>query len=341
MKQAESVKPTAEGILAATSLVLPPETQSFLKLQLKFAQVKPRGRRFSDEELTQSLAIFYQGPRAYRQLRKWFVLPSPRMLRRRLQLIQLNPGFHTAAISILGEKYAKTGRDQDKLVVVSFDEMQLRPKLTYLPGQDVVEGFENFGEMGSTCRPADHALVFMARGVTNKWKQPLGYFHSCGPTPASIMKHQLVSIIRQLRQAGMIVLATVCDMGTPNQALYKVLGVTEDTPHFLVDGEAVMTMFDVPHLFKCIHNGLYKHDILVDGELLSWDHIRQFYQLDKDRPIRACPKLTAAHIRLMPFKKMKVKLATQVMSRSVAAGMLMYNSVGKSRHSTAFNTVLQ
>ena len=113
--------------------------------------------------------------------------------------------------------------------------MQLRPKLTCLPGQDFVEGFENLGEMGSTCRPADHTQVFMTRGVTNKWKQPFGSsnLYSCARTPASIMKHQLVPIIRQLRQAGMVVLATVCDMGTPNQALYKVLGVTEDTSHSL------------------------------------------------------------------------------------------------------------
>ena len=88
----QKVEPTVEGILAATSQILPPATQSFLKLQLKLSNVRPKGRRYTEEELAQSLAIFFQGARAYRQLRKRFILPSTRALRRRLKHIQLMPG---------------------------------------------------------------------------------------------------------------------------------------------------------------------------------------------------------------------------------------------------------
>ena len=35
------------------------------------------------------------------------------------------------------------------------------------------------------------------------------------------------------------------------------------------------------------------------------------------------------HLRPTPFKKMRVKLATQVMSRSVAAAMVLYADLGK------------
>ena len=277
------------------------------------------------------MSLYYQGPRAYRQLRKRFFLPSPRALRRRLELVQLNPGLHPMIMSLLKEK-CQGAKHHERLVVLSFDEMQVRPKLTYIPGQDCVEGYEDLGELGKVERLADHAMVFMVRGLTTKWKQPIGYFLSCGPAPARVTQPLLESAVRQLREAGFIVVATVCDMGTPNQDLYRKLGVTSSSPKFLVDGVPVSALHDVPHLFKCIRNGLLKHDVFVDGERLSWAHIQSFYQADKCRPIRAAHKLTQSHLQPDAFKKMKVRLATQVMSRSTAAGMRMYSEVGKYCH---------
>ena len=327
-RQREHVQPGVSDILQATSAILPKPIQSFFSLQLKLSSVKPSARRYTEEEITQSLALYYQGPRAYYQLRKRFFLPSPRLLRKRLELVHLNPGLHPTVMSLMKEKY-QGANDHEKLVVISFDEMQVRPKLTYLPGADRVEGYEDLGELGRTARQADHVLVLMARGLTLKWKQPIGYFLSCGPAPARVTQPILEAAVRQLREAGFQVVATVCDMGKPNQDLYRKLGVTRDNPKFLVDGVPVAALHDVPHLFKCVRNGLLKHDVTVDGEVLSWAYIRQFFETDKGRPIRSAPKLTAAHIQPDAFKKMSVKLATQIFSRSVASGMLMYASVGE------------
>ena len=127
----------------------------------------------------------------------------------------------------------------------------------------------------------------------------------------------------------MLGIATVCDMGKPNQALLHQLGVTIDSPSFLVDGEEVVAMYGVPHLFKCIRNALHKRDVAVDGETASWRHIRQFYLLDRKRTVRAAPELRPVHIQLGPFKKMKVKYALQVLSRSVAGGIKLYCENGE------------
>ncbi|KAF0306397.1 Transposable element P transposase [Amphibalanus amphitrite] len=48
------------------------------------------------------------------------------------------------------------------------------------------------------------------------------------------------------------------------------------------------------------------------------------FHWDRSRKLRAAPKLRMLHLRPTPFKKMRVKLATQVMSRSVAAAMVLY-----------------
>ena len=192
-----------------------------------------------------------------------------------------------------------------------------------------MDGFEDLGSLGHSMRPADHALVFMARGVAERWKIPLGYFFTSGPASAKIMRPLLFQIIRKLRTAGMTVAAIVCDMGASNQDLYKQLGVSADQPIFKVDGCDVVALHDVPHLFKCIRNAIYKYRIGVDRACAEWDHILKLFEVDKNRTIRLAPKLTAAHVHLKPFKKMRVRLATQVLSHSVAAALLMYSSTGK------------
>ena len=316
-----------DEVIEATSQILPRPIQQFLKSQLKAVGVAPSGRRYTDEDLMFALAIYYQGPRAYRFLRKRFFLPSPRLLRRRMEHIQTRPGFSDAVVAIMKEKL-RAAPAAEKLCIISFDEMMVKSGLTYIRGDDMVEGFEDFGSLGRTSRPADHALVFMARGLRQKWKQPLGFFLSAGPTTAEVLENLLMQCIAKLQAAGFVVAATVCDMGTTNQELYSRLGVKPEEPTFVCGGKTVTALFDVPHLFKCIRNGLYKYDVEVDGKLLSWQHIKAFYDLDSARPLRFAPKLKRSHLVLKPFKKMKVKLATQVMSRTVASGMTLYSSLG-------------
>ena len=110
--------------------------------------------------------------------------------------------------------------------------------------------------------------------------------------------------------------------------LYRVLGVTADNPKFEVDGEEVIALYDVPHLFKC-RNTLLKQDISAGGKKASWNDIRLFYHQDKAKQMRSAPRLTNVHVEPGAFKKMKVRYALQIFSRSVAAGLTLYTSFGK------------
>ena len=76
-------------------------------------------------------------------------------------------------------------------MAISFDEMQVRQKLNYLPSEDTVQAVQDQGNFGRTSDRADHALVFMARGVTCRWKQPVGYFLSIGSTSTAVMRELL------------------------------------------------------------------------------------------------------------------------------------------------------
>ena len=55
------------------------------------------------------------------------------------------------------------------------DEVSLKANLQYDQCMDEVVGVEDFREGKRTNKVATSALVFMARGIKEKWKQPLGY----------------------------------------------------------------------------------------------------------------------------------------------------------------------
>ncbi|CAB3248506.1 unnamed protein product [Arctia plantaginis] len=56
--------------------------------------------------------------------------------------------------------------------------------------------------------------------------------------------------------------------------------------------------------------------------IAKWSHIRQFYELDNNNPnFVYAPLLTKEHVDPNTKQKMRVKLAAQVLSHSVAAGI--------------------
>ncbi|KAF0303169.1 Sodium-dependent neutral amino acid transporter B(0)AT3 [Amphibalanus amphitrite] len=69
------------------------------------------------------------------------------------------------SIHPLIEKFAGASA-KDKLCIISFDEMQLKPRLAYQRGDNVIEGFTDHGSLCRANACADHALVMMVRGVS-------------------------------------------------------------------------------------------------------------------------------------------------------------------------------
>ena len=54
---------------------------------------------------------------------------------------------------------------------------------------------------------------------------------------------------------------------------------------------------------------------------LLWSHISKFYFNDLDSGLKMLPKLTSDHFNLTPFSIMRVHLAAQVLSDTVAVCM--------------------
>lgn len=107
-----------------------------------------------------------------------------------------------------------------------------------------------------------------------------------------------------------------------------MLNVTEENPEFQIGEFNLVYYFDPPHLQKDTKNNLAQNCFHFDGKKTSWKFVEQFYNEDKKQFYRCAPKLTYAHIHPTGFEKMKVKLAVQVLSRTVASGMYTYRSLG-------------
>ena len=309
------------------SSILNGGARDFFLSQIKLSARSKYGYRWTEDEKCFALTLFHSSPKCYRLLSKTFALPSIRTLRRCMNNFQIESGFHPSILEGLKNRVSKMN-EQQKLCSIVFDEMAIKENIRYNAASDRVEGFESLYQGQSSKYIANHACVFMVRGIIENWKQAFGFFFSSGPMPAEKLKILLTDAINALNETGLNVKIVICDQGSNNRSMLQKLGVTVTSPFFHVNSKKIYAMYDPPHLIKNVRNNLKKTGYTVNGEDISWEDITKFYEIDSKLSIRTAPKLTKKHIELPPFTAMRVKLATQVLSHTVAAGITMLCSFG-------------
>ncbi|CAH1284744.1 unnamed protein product [Diabrotica balteata] len=316
----------------------PKELADFLTIQIAQTNKKPRGRRYSDAFKQECLKMYFTGPRVYKtKLMKLFYLPNPRTLRRYTEEIKIKPGINENIIQMITLKVSNFS-EQDKMCVLCFDEMAIKANLLYNRGSDEVVGIEDFGCGEKSIVPAVSATVLMVRGIMHNWKQPLCYYlHHCS-CPAEKLQVILTETLKSLFRCGLNVCAIISDLGSNNWKFANNMNITPENPYFIFkqnfqEDKKIIFMFDTPHLIKLARNNLLKNHFVFTNEAnikktTSWEHIKAFYVHDIKYANRAAPKLTEAHINPNAFQKMKVKLASQVLSSTVAASLNLYIRFG-------------
>ena len=316
---------TVDEIITAASKYLNGPVLEFFAFQLRCAGQMPRGRRFDANQKLLALSIFHRSPAAYRFMSSFLCLPSVRSLRRWLHGMQFEPGFCERVFCVLKQKVACMS-SVDKMAVLVVDEMALKTALEFDSRRDIVDGFEDDGVVRVT-KPASEALVFMVKGLVRKWKQPLCYFLSGGPTNSCRLTDLVLDCIVRLQGIGITVMVVVCDQGANNRGMFCQLGIEVHKPFVTVDGRKVYFMYDPPHLLKSVRNNLRRYPMKVSGGgVAKWDHIKALFDLDSRQKLRLAPKLKFSHVLLSGFKEMNVRLAAQVFSHSVATAMKFYMS---------------
>ena len=324
-------------------------TSVLLSSFLRNVKHKPKGRRWSLEDKVLAISLLKRSSKCYTFLRSLLPLPSRRSLQTILNTVRFRTGINAHVFNTL-KLTLQTMPDADRVCCLMFDEMSIRDNLHFNQKFDCIEGFEDHGEHGRTHRHANHALVFMLRGLRKKWKQPVAYYLIHGSTNGPLLATFLKDVLDACHDAGVEVVATVCDMAANNVSALNKLGVTEMSPFFTHKHQEIAAIFDPPHLLKCTRNLFLKYDvanveydITVDGEQLTgtakWDDISELYGVDKRNVYRLLPKLTERHIKPVGRNVMKVNLAAQVMSSSVAAAFNALVGVGKDQCTMSLNDI--
>lgn len=241
-----------------------PAAAIFTKLQVRETRNAPKGRRFTLQEKLLSLALYKQSTKSYRVISKWFTLPSRKTLSNLLSKIPISTGLDKTFLKVLCANVQKL-KEKDKFCALLFDEVSLDVQLHFDNSAGEIIGFEDNG-LGRTQNFADHALVFMVKGITKKYKQPISYTFCKSSTKKHDLANQIRTLIRGITSTGLKVIATISDQGTTNCAAINLLKT--DTREFYLrnnqrydidrfyeincDGTRikVIHLYDPPHLLK-------------------------------------------------------------------------------------------
>jgi len=203
----------------------PKPIADFMKVQADNLNKKKNDNRYTKTFKMFCLDLYFKGPKAYRLLSNTFILPSKRTLERTIETLILSPGLHDIIFERLRIK-TENLHSLDKYCCISIDTMSLKASLFYMINRDIVIGFHDTGNTKSFL-PACNAAIIMVRGLTNKFKQPLGYFFLNSTMNADELRIITLECVTKLQNINLKVIAEVTDMGTDYQKAAKQLGVSE------------------------------------------------------------------------------------------------------------------
>lgn len=314
----------------------------FVRMQLVNKNVKKKGHRFSTDEKLLCLAIYKNSPKCYKLLQKLFTMPSISTIRSILKLVKFGPGLNNNNVVTFLKHETSKWSDRRKYCSILFDEVALSSGVNYSSSEKKIVGIVDFEQSEREHKFADHALVFMVRGICESWKQVFAYYFCEGTTPSHRLAIILKEVVKAVKECNLCPLALVCDQGATNRGAISYL--KKDAVNVLkeskceeyvvrVSGVDLFIMYDPPHLLKGLRNNMMKYDILFDrdSKRAKWKDIIDIYE--RDGAIggsRMMKKLTDEHVYPNKVRKMKVSYCAQVFSDTVRCMLLLQAPHGNS-----------
>lgn len=166
----------------------------------------------------------------------------------------------------------------------------------------------------------------MARGLCGQWKQPVYYNFDQAMT-----QKILNTIISNLHEAGFIVVAITCDMGSRNMGLMSDLKVGYDKEcyfnHPCDENSKIFVFYDAPHLLKLVRNHFLDHGFTINGKTFSKACIEKLLSTSNTE-ITFANKISQYHLDVQGNERQKVKPAAQLLSNTVAKAIEYCGSNG-------------
>jgi len=273
------------------------------------------------------LTLHFYSPKAYTYVRKHFnsCLPHPKSISKWYKSINGNPGFIEEALNSISERVKVTNYTLFGTLI--FDEMSIRQHIEYDGAR--YSGYVDFGNdiIDDSTSIAKDALVFLFVCMNAAWKVPVGYFFINGIT-ADQKSSLITQCICLLHGTGVRVIALTFDGAATNLSTVKQLQCNV-SPYSLqtwfphpITNDKIFIFPDPSHMIKLVRNLFGDLKIIADGSnrLIKWQYIIDLHNLQQQEGLHLSNKLRLAHIQYQK-QKMKVRLATQLFSTSVAEAL--------------------
>ncbi|KAJ8720540.1 hypothetical protein PYW08_006005 [Mythimna loreyi] len=271
-----------------------------------------------------ALTLNYYSSAAYKYVRRVFhtALPHPRVLAKWYQNSSMLPGFTKQAFDILKQK---SNLSRKKIICgLIVDEMALRHQ-TQWTGKNT-EGLVNYGSGPSENKEiATEAFVFILVCLSENWKIPVAYFFVKGlssETRATL----IMDCLRHCHAAGVDVVSLTFDGCAANLSTAAVLGCKlsvidnlKTTFKHPETNKEVALFLDPCHMIKLVRNTFEAKSVIFNNENkeIRWQLLKNLNKLQTNQGLNFANRLTQRHLNFRN-EIMKVKLATQLLSRSVA-----------------------
>lgn len=279
-------------------------------------------RLYSAELRRFAISLHFFSPRAYNFIRNEFnsVLPHTRTLSKWYATVDAEPGICNESLNILKLKCQNTYKKIYCALIM--DEVAIRKQLEFDGTRH--HGYIDFGLglNGDTVEMASECFVFLIVAINESWKLPVGYFLSNHLTSAQ--KVGLLGRCLDLLHATSITVVSLTFDGCPtNINMVKQLGCNLNVKSlestFTLSNYQINILPDPAHMVKLVRNTFGEKQILIDGEgqIIDFNYIKQLLNLQDTENFHLTTKLKQDHV-FYSRQKMKVKLATQLLSKSVA-----------------------
>ncbi|XP_033631329.1 uncharacterized protein LOC117293214 [Asterias rubens] len=315
--------------------------------QQKKSFQKGKGMRWHPAIIRFCLALQSKSSATYDLLREsgFLKLPHPNTLHPYTHFGEPTAGFNSdLVLRIVEDINLYSLPEHERNITIMFDEMKIKAGLVYSVRSGAVVGFVDVGSIaneilqfevkckGGKVPIASHVLVLMIRGIFTSLRSPIGYYPSLG-----ISSHQLYPCIWEainlLEAVGFIVRSLASDGASANRKFYRIHGPRNSFTHSVSHPAAERDLFffcDAPHLMKTTRNNWENsgfnnmtRNLHFQKQDIKWTHLLMLYDWDigKNRSspgLRRLYKITYEHLHLTPTLRMRVYMATQVLSITVA-----------------------
>ena len=325
-----------------------------------------RGRKWHPLVIRWCFQLYSTSPKAYQHLKDSGILtlPDSRTLRDYSNCYKSGVGFDPSFLDLFKKDFLERSdpKEYDSWLGLIHDEVSIRKDLVFDDTGKLI-GFVDLGTTqnkidevegslsseGSSNIPeeATHMFVFMAVSLFSNWKLPVAFF----PT-TTIKSYALFNIfwkcIEELEQRDFKVLTTTCDGASPHRKFYRFHcppGAPKGTVIFKTENvyarekRPIYFICDPVHLLKTTRNNWENsfwrnktRKLRNNNMWITWLQLIDAFENDINESnasgLRLLHKLTADHLFLNPYLRMRVYLAAQVFSNRVANAITLQGKGG-------------